>query len=314
MFSWEDLMSVFLSWLMTSGLRILVVVIAAFILVRLLAAALKKLELVLTGKTGGSLEQEKRVRTLVGLIRKIAWIGSIVVAIVIILSELGVDIKPIITAAGIGGLALGFGAQSLVRDLISGFFMLLEDQIRVGDVVVLNGTAGEVVDMNLRTTVLRDLSGVVHIFPNGNINSVSNMTKDWSRYVIDVGVAYKEDVDYVMEVLRKIGAELSGDPEFSQYILKPLEVLGVDNFGPSEVVIKVMITTVPLKQWFVGRELRRRIKKTFDELGIEIPFPHTTIYWGEASRPFSVRFAQKDEQANKKEKKSPGKKGEALES
>ncbi|MEW6275618.1 MAG: mechanosensitive ion channel family protein [Bacillota bacterium] len=300
MFSWDGLLIPLKDWLMTSGLRILLVLIGTFISVRLVVSALKRFERVLADKAGGSGEQEKRIRTLIGLLRKIVWIGSVVVAIVIILGILDIDIRPIITAAGIGGLALGFGAQSLVRDVISGFFMLLEDQIRIGDVVVLNGTAGEVVELNLRTTVLRDLSGTVHIFPNGKINSVSNMTKDWSRYVIDVGVAYKEDVDYVMSVLREIGAELSGDPEFSQYIVKPLEVLGVDNFGPSEVVIKVMITTAPLKQWYVGRELRRRIKKTFDELGIEIPFPHTTIYWGEASRPFSMRVTYEDRRTPEK--------------
>ncbi|MEW5899345.1 MAG: mechanosensitive ion channel family protein [Bacillota bacterium] len=294
MFSWDAFLIPLTDWLVTTGLRILLVLAGTFIFVRLIVTALKRFERVLADKAGGSGEQEKRIRTLIGLLRKIAWIGSVVVAIVIILGILDIDIRPIITAAGIGGLALGFGAQSLVRDVISGFFMLLEDQIRVGDVVVLNGTAGEVVEMNLRTTVLRDLSGTVHIFPNGNITSVSNMTKDWSRYVIDVGVAYKEDVDYVMEVLKKIGTELSADPEFGQYILKPLEVLGVDNFGPSEIVIKVMITTVPLKQWYVGRELRRRIKKRFDELGIEIPFPHTTVYWGEASRPFSMRVRYED--------------------
>ncbi|MCL6447245.1 MAG: mechanosensitive ion channel family protein [Armatimonadetes bacterium] len=303
MFSWDALLIPFTDWLVTTGLRIFLVLAGTFIFVRLIVTALKRFERVLIDKAGGSGEQEKRIRTLIGLLRKIAWIGSVVVAIVIILGILDIDIRPIITAAGIGGLALGFGAQSLVRDVISGFFMLLEDQIRVGDVVVLNGTAGEVVEMNLRTTVLRDLSGTVHIFPNGNITSVSNMTKDWSRYVIDVGVAYKEDVDYVMEVLKEIGTELSADPEFGRYILKPLEVLGVDNFGPSEIVIKVMITTVPLKQWYVGRELRRRIKKRFDELGIEIPFPHTTVYWGEASRPFSMRVRYEDGRPPEKQEK-----------
>jgi small conductance mechanosensitive channel len=284
----SELLNNLSGWLMTSGLRILLVIAGAFILTRLLMVAIKKLGIVLVGRAGDSKEQEKRVRTLISLLQRIAWISSFVVAVTIILNELGVDIRPIITAAGIGGLAFGIGAQSLVRDIISGFFMLLENQIRIGDVVTLNGTSGEVVDLNLRTTVLRDLSGAVHIFRNGNINLVSNMTKDWSRYVIDLGVAYKEDVDYVMEALKKIGAELAAEPEFSQYILEPLEVLGVDNFGSSEVVIKVMITTVPLKQWYVGRELRRRIKNRFDELGIEIPFPHTKVYWGNENSPFPL--------------------------
>jgi small conductance mechanosensitive channel len=292
MISWKALLDSLTKWFMVSGLRILLVIIGTLIATRLITAAIKKLEVILTGKSGDSVEQQKRIRTLTGILRKTVKVSAFIVAVIIILTEVGVDIRPIITAAGIGGLALGFGAQSLVRDVISGFFMLLEDQIRVGDVVALNDTSGEVISLNLRTTVLRDLSGAVHIFPNGSINSVSNMTKDWSRYVIDVGVAYGEDVDYVMEVLKKIGDELHADPEFRQYILEPLDVLGVDNFGPSEIIIKAMITTVPLKQWFVGRELRRRIKKTFDELGIEIPFPHTTVYWGKTSRPFSINIDQ----------------------
>ena len=292
MISWEALLDSLTKWFMVSGLRILLVIIGTLIATRLITAAIKKLEAILTGKPGDSVEQQKRIRTLTGILRKTVKVSAFIVAVIIILTEVGVDIRPIITAAGIGGLALGFGAQSLVRDVISGFFMLLEDQIRVGDVVALNDTSGEVISLNLRTTVLRDLSGAVHIFPNGSINSVSNMTKDWSRYVIDVSVGYGEDVDYVMEVLKKIGDELHADPEFRQYILEPLDVLGVDNFGPSEIIIKAMITTVPLKQWFVGRELRRRIKKTFDELGIEIPFPHTTVYWGKTSRPFSINIDQ----------------------
>lgn len=164
----------------------------------------------------------------------------------------------------------------------------MEDQVRVGDVVTINGVGGLVEAVNLRTIVLRDLSGVVHIIPNGNIQSVSNMTKDWSRYVIDVGVAYKEDVDRVMEVLQSVGEELVQDPRYGPLILSPLEVLGVDDFSASAVIIKIMITTLPLKQWEVGRELRRRIKKRFDAEGIEIPFPHLSVYWGEASAPFQV--------------------------
>ena len=292
---WENLADTVTAWLTGPGLRIFFVLAAAFLFARFLASVLKRVERVLVGKAGGSSEQERRIRTLVGLLKKVTWVSVLVVSFVVVLSELGVDIKPILTAAGIGGLALGFGAQSLVRDLISGFFMLLEDQIRVGDVVVLNGTSGEVVDINLRTTVLRDLSGVVHIFPNGSITSVSNMTKNWSRYVIDVHVSYQEDVDYVMNVLREIGAGLADDPDFGRYILSPLEVLGVDDFTPYAVAIKVLITTVPLKQWYVGRELRRRIKKRFDELGINIPLPSNVIYLEKAGEPPPLNLAGQGE-------------------
>jgi len=305
MFSWSTLVTDLTYWLMTSGLRILLVALGALVLVRLLGTAIKRLESILAEKASDFPEQEKRLRTLTGILRKVAKVSTLLVALIIILDEF-VDTRPLITAAGIGGLALGIGAQSLVRDIINGFFMLLENQLRIGDIVTINNVSGEVISMNLRTTVLRDLSGVVHTFPNGGITSVSNMTKDWSRYVVDVGVAYKEDVDYVMGVLREIGAGLSADPEFSPYILDPLEVLGVDSFGPSEIVIRVMIKTVPLKQWYVGRELRRRIKNTFDQLGIEIPFPHTTVYWGEKSRPFSVRVKHEEGEPEDSGKTSPG--------
>jgi small conductance mechanosensitive channel len=233
------------------------------------------------------------------VLRKLTTVVIGTIAGMIVLRELGVDITPIITGAGIVGLAVGFGAQNLVRDVISGFFLILEDQVRVGDVAVVNGTGGVVEEINLRTIVLRDLEGAVHIFPNGKIDTLSNRTKEWSAYVIDVGVAYKEDVDYVMDVLREIGDELKADPAFEPLILEPLEILGVDDFGASQVTIKVRLKTVPLKQFMVGRELRRRIKKTFDAKGIEIPFPHTSIYFGEASKPFlvDVRTEQTDRSA-----------------
>jgi len=215
-----------------------------------------------------------------------------------VLSEFGMNITPIITGAGIAGLAVGFGAQNLVRDIISGFFLILEDQIRVGDVAVINGTGGLVEAIRLRTIVLRDLQGVVHVFLNGEVKHVSNMTKEWSRYVIDVGVAYKENVDRVIEVLKEIGEELQLDPSFAPLILEPLQVLGVDDFAESQVTIKVMIKTLPLKQWEVGRELRRRIKNTFDEKGIEIPFPHLSVYFGEASKPFELALQSLSQPAN----------------
>jgi small conductance mechanosensitive channel len=159
---------------------------------------------------------------------------------------------------------------------------------------IINGTGGLVEEINLRTIVIRDLEGTVHIFPNGTIETLSNRSKGWSRYVVDVGVAYKENVDDVMKVLNEIGERLSKDEHFVPLILEPLQILGVDDFGDSEVTIKCMIKTLPLKQWDVGRELRRRIKNTFDEMGIEIPFPHLSLYFGEASKPFNLNVNQTD--------------------
>jgi small conductance mechanosensitive channel len=200
-----------------------------------------------------------------------------------ILKELGIEIGPILAGVGIAGLAIGFGAQTLVKDFLSGIFVLVENQYNVGDVIKAAGVSGLVEKITLRATTLRDLEGRVHIIPNGSIEVVTNMTKEWSRFLIDVGVAYKEDVDYVMEVLAEVGEGMEKDAEYGRLILEPLAILGVDSFGDSSVNIRVMFTTQPLQQWKVGREFRRRIKNTFDEKGIEIPFPHTTIYLGEGA-------------------------------
>jgi small conductance mechanosensitive channel len=205
----------------------------------------------------------------------------IAVTVMMILKEFGIEIGPILAAAGIAGLAVGFGAQSLVKDVISGFFILLEDQIRVGDVVNIAGKGGLVEKVNLRTTVLRDVAGNVHYVPNGHIDVVTNMTKEYSRYVFDIGIAYRENVDEVIGVIKNIDEELRNDPEFKGDILEPIEIMGLDQFASSSVIIKARTTTLPIKQWRVGREFNRRLKMKFDELGIEIPFPHVTLYMGE---------------------------------
>ncbi len=279
-----------LSWLLGSGLRIVLIGIMAYTVGRVVAAMVRRLEDEISrDEAVNALERVKRARTLGALIENVSSVAIAAVAGLMILKELQVDIMPILTGAGIAGLAVGFGAQTLVRDIISGFFMIFENQVRVGDVAVINGTGGLVEAINLRTIVLRDLQGVVHIFPNGAIERLANMTRDFSYAVLDVGVAYKEDTDAVTAVLKEVGADLQEDPAYAPSLLAPLEVLGVDAFGDSAVTIKVRIKTLPLKQWDVGRELRRRIKKAFDARRIEIPFPHLSVYFGEASRPFEVR-------------------------
>jgi small conductance mechanosensitive channel len=205
-----------------------------------------------------------------------------------ILSEIGIDLKPLLAAAGLSGLAIGFGAQSLVKDVISGFFILLENSVRVGDVVEVAGVSGVVEEVKLRTITLRDLSGNVHVVPNGIVDKVKNMTKLYSYYLFDIGVAYREDVDEVMAVLKEIAAELQADPKFGADILEPLDMLGLDQFADSAVIIKCRIKTTPMEQWRIGREMNRRIKKTFDAKGIEIPFPHRTIYWGQPAQTSPV--------------------------
>lgn len=269
-----------IEWLATSGLRVVLIAIAIIVLLALLKRAIAKLRGFLEG-TLPSPAQIQRAHTLTHIVRDVARIAVFLVGVMMILSEVGIDLKPLLAAAGLGGLAIGFGAQSLVKDLISGFFILLENSVRVGDVVEVAGVSGLVEEIELRTIRLRDLSGNVHVVPNGVIDKVKNMTKDYSYSVFNIGIAYREDVDEVMEVVGEIAEELRGDLQFKDDILDPLEMLGVDQFADSAVIIKCRIKTQPIKQWRVGREMNRRIKKTFDAKGIEIPFPHQTIYWGE---------------------------------
>lgn len=298
---WSEAISIerIVGWLMTSGLQILLVVVGAIVAVRILRFLIAKIRRFFEDDDPTTRsEREKRADTLTRTLGHFATIAVWFFAGMMILKELGVDIGPILAGAGIAGLAIGFGAQSLVKDFLSGIFIIIENEYRVGDVVRVADTAGLVEKITLRTTTLRDLEGRVHIIPNGEIAVVTNMTKEWSRFLIDVGVAYKEDVDHVMEVLGEVGEGMEKDGTFGPLILEPLQILGVDSFGDSSVNIRVMFTTQPLQQWTVGREFRRRIKKTFDEKGIEIPFPHRTVYLGEGSPMegrLSVELVEKKE-------------------
>ena len=276
-------------WFFGSGLRIVVIAILAYVVVRIIAATARRLEEELARQEAPDMvERLKRARTLSRLVQNALTATIVVIAALMMLHELRVDITPILTSAGILGLAVGFGAQTLVKDLIAGFFLTFENQVRVGDVATINGTGGLVEAINLRTIVLRDVTGAVHVFPNGSIERLSNLTKDFSYYVIDVGIAYNDDPDEIADVLRLIGRDLQGDPQFGPSILEPLEIMGVDAFGESAVTLKIRIKTLPQKQWEVGREMRRRIKKAFAAKGIEIPFRHVAVYFGEASKPFQV--------------------------
>ncbi len=282
------------------ALRMLIVLFAAWIVVKILRRWVPKMtHSMLRRMTRRSEQKEselaKRAETLTGIIRATLVVVTWTIALVMMLREAGFDIAPILAGAGIIGLAVGFGAQNLVRDVISGALMLLENQVRVGDVAVINGTGGLVERINLRTITLRGQDGTVHVFPNGTITTLSNMTHDFSYYVFNVGVAYKEDTDHVAKVLREIGAGMMAEEAFKEAILEPLEVLGVDEFADSAVIVKARIKTQPIKQWFVGREFNRRMKMKFDELGIEIPFPHLSLYFGEVSKPIGISWQNADE-------------------
>jgi small conductance mechanosensitive channel len=275
-----------------AGLRIILVLLAGYLAVRFLRLGVVRLEEVLI-RTGERTElvpgaTRKRVTTLTRLLLTLSLVVVWAVVMVICLDQIGLDVTPILAGAGIVGLAVGFGAQNLVRDLISGFFLVLENQVRVGDVAVVNGVGGLVEAITFRTIVLRDLAGVVHVVPNGTITTLANMTKGWSGYVIDVGVAYREDTDRVVEIMTEVAEDLRKDPRLGPSILEPIEIFGVDDFKESEVTIKARLKTVPIQQWSVGREYRRRLKKAFDARGIEIPFPHRSLYMGSASGPLEV--------------------------
>jgi len=226
-------------------------------------------------------EFKKRADTLSSIIRYLVSIGIIIIVAIMILGELGVEIGPILAAAGIIGLAVGFGAQHLVQDIISGFFILLEDQIRVGDVVQIADKGGLVEKITLRMIILRDAAGNVHYVRNGQINVITNMIKEYSRYVFEVGVAYREDIDEVIEVIKEVDEALRSDPEYKDDILESIEIMGLDKFADSALIIKARTKTKPIKQWRVGRAFNRLLKKKFDERNIEIPFPHVTLYMGQ---------------------------------
>jgi small conductance mechanosensitive channel len=228
----------------------------------------------------GNNRYSNRARTLANIARNAALVLIAVFAFATVLSELGIETAPLLAGAGVAGLAIGFGAQRLVQDIITGLFILLGDTIRVGDVINVAGKGGAVESMSMRTVTLRGYDGAVHTIPYSAIDTVTNLTKDFSFWVFDIGVAYRESVDQVIAVLREIDAELRSEWPFRRLILEPLDIAGLDQFGESAIVVKARIKTRPGDQWRVGREFNRRIKRRFDELGIEIPFPHRTIYFG----------------------------------
>ena len=228
----------------------------------------------------GDEEFEKRANTLSSVVRYVLNITIVTVSVIMVLGELKINIAPVLATAGIVGLAVGFGAQALVQDVISGFFILLDDQIRVGDVVEVAGKSGLVEKVDLRMTTLRDMSGNVHYVRHGKVDFITNMTKDFSNFVFDIPVGYHENIDAVVEVIKKIDNDLREDPDFRDDIIAPMEVMGIDHFSDSAIIIRARTTTRPSKQWGVAREFNRRLKNAFDEKKIEMPLRPVTIYMG----------------------------------
>ncbi len=261
-------------WLSTTGARILIIILASLLGYRLLRVISRQIErLVEVEEYAAVDEREQRVKTLTTILRGVGLVLIVAIAAVMILSELGLDVSPIIAGAGIVGLAIGFGAQTLVKDIISGFFILLENQFTIGDVISVGGISGGVEKMTLRATFVRDLEGTLHIIPNGEIRILSNKTKGWARAMVDLGVAYKEDVERVLAILERIGQEMWQDEGYRPILLEEPAVSGVEELGDSAMTLRIMVKTQPGKQWEVSRELRKRIKETFEEEKIEMPYP-----------------------------------------
>jgi moderate conductance mechanosensitive channel len=267
-------------WLLSHGIKILFITIGTYILNRFLKHTIEKIvrTAVVSDKYLPKEAEEKREDT---LIRIFTWSSRIIIlfiATLMILQEFGIPIGPILASVGIIGIAVGFGGQYFIKDIISGFFFILENQYRVGDVVNFDGTGGLVEDISLRMTTLRDLDGTVYHIPHGEIKKVANLSKDFARINLNIGIAYAANLDHVIKIVNKVGDELSQDPQWKEFIIKPPQFLRVDDFADSSIVIKILGETQPLKQWEVTGELRKRIKIAFDNEGIEIPFPQRVVH------------------------------------
>ena len=240
--------------------------------------------------------QTQRINTLFRILKNFVSIAILVVVIMLILSELGIEIGPLIAAAGVVGLAIGFGAQTLVKDIITGLFIILEGQITIGDIVEIAGHSGKVEAISIRTIRLRDVNGHLHVIPFSEVATVKNITQDQDYHSFEIGVSYNEDVDHVIETIEKVGSDLQKDKDFKSKINGEIEVFGLDKFEDSSIIIKGRIPTVHKQQWIVRREFNRRIKLAFDKSGIEIPFPQTTIsYLGTKKKSIKKRVKKRNE-------------------
>lgn len=265
-------------WLRTSGLRILLTLVLCYGAIRVLRQLSRRLADWLSGREEAkdpvrAPEQQQRIATLRRVLDGLILFIILLIGVMMVLLELGVEIAPLLAGAGVLGIAISLGAQTLVKDFLAGLFILIEDQFSIGDSVSVAGVSGVVERITLRATTLRDLQGTVHIVPNGEMRVVSNLTKDWARVVLRVGVAYDTDLDFAMEVLRRLLQELSAEDDWSTLLLEEPAVAGVDDLRDSDIAILVLIKTLPGKQWVVSREVRKRIVEVFGREGIEMPYP-----------------------------------------
>jgi len=260
---------------LTHGINVLIIAVGGFIIVRAANLAIAQLQFNLARRhTSTDLEWQRRATTLGGILTSLVTTVVSFVVILMLLRELAIDVLPILTGAGIAGLAIGFGAQNLVRDVITGFFLILEDQVRVGDIARVNGVQGMVEQINLRTIVVRDGEGAVQVFPNGTVTTLANLSKQFAFAIVDVKVAYSENVDRVIGTMREVGASIEKDPAFSPVLLAPIEISGVESLEGGLATIRARFKTLPLNQGRVAGELRRRLMVTFVGRGIR-PYSNT---------------------------------------
>ena len=277
------------AWLIAHGTRILIILVVGAVLWFALNRFLPPVVRRTVGRTKYKESKEgleKRTNTLLAIFKAMGRVLIIIVVIMMVLDEVGVPIAPVLAGFGIAGVAVGFGAQYLIRDLIAGIFIIMENQYRVGDIVKVADITGLVEYITLRKTVLRDLDGIVHHVPNGEIRTASNYTRHFARVNLDISVAYGTDLDHAIDVINRVGLELAKDEKWRKVIKSPPQVLRVNKLGDSGIDIKILGDVKPMEQWAVMGQLRLRIKKAFDDEGIEIPWPHTKVYFGDSGPDF----------------------------
>ncbi len=275
-----NISKILIPWFFSHGLKIIAIFFVAYFIKKFARNFIEKIirRIVISDHFLSKEAEKKREDTLIRIISGAVSVIIWLMAGLMILQELSIAIGPLLAVAGIAGLAFGFGAQYLIRDLISGLFIIFENQYRVGDVVCFDGTCGLVEDISLRMTTLRDLDGTVHHIPHGEIKKVSNLSKDFARVNLNIGISYSSNLEKVIEVVNRIGRELAQDPNWKEFVIKPPQFLRVDDFADSAIIIKILGETKPIKQWDVAGELRKRLKIAFDKEGIEIPFPQRVIH------------------------------------
>ena len=298
--NWGSVIDSIASWLGTHGARLLLIIVGSWVFYKIASLFITRVvrRLVEFRAHIDRLPKEdelRRIKSILGILIGALGVAIFAVATFMVLSEFNVNIGPLIASAGVVGIAIGFGAQSLIKDTLNGLFIVLEDQFNPGDVIKIVDVEGQVEDFNMRRTILRDLDGIVHIVPNGLITTVSNFSREWARVNLNVPVDYRTDLDKAIAVINRIGNDLTADPVFGPMLISAPQVLRVENLTDSGIEIKILGDTKPMKQWQVAGELRLRLKKAFDENGIEIPFPQTKLSFDKAQLEQISRLTRRAE-------------------